>query len=132
MRTTRLIRYAFLALCGPGALMLSAQNNAGTGKAEQKGDSIEIFTQNRPDPRQNIALVPVEFQHGFRLFQAKCAQCHQLDRTLRKSNLSQDEWGDIVYRMQDMASSHMNPAQSDAITKYLVWNDIFQQKTGRP
>lgn len=132
MRKKRFVRYAFFVYCGAGMLTLAAQDNVRSGDTGKKEGGIEIFTQNGPDSKQSINVVPIELRHGFHLFQAKCAQCHSLDRTLQKSNLSVDEWGDVVYRMQDMASSHMTPSQSAAIAKYLVWNDGFQQKAGRP
>lgn len=126
MRQKRLAGYVSLLLVLQGTSVFAGQGNAG-GKTVDAG----IFTQNAPDPKQNIAVVPKELQRGFHLFHAKCAECHSLSRSLQKSSLSSEEWSDIVYRMQDMPSSHMKPVQSEAIAKYLVWNDQFQQKAGK-
>jgi len=123
---TALAGYLSLILILPGTSVF-----AGQGNTADKTAGAGIFTQNAPDPKQNIAVVPKELQPGFHLFRAKCAECHSLSRTLQKSSLSSDEWSDIVYRMQDMPSSHMKPVQSAAIAKYLVWNDQFQQKAGK-
>jgi hypothetical protein len=133
MRKIRLTGYALLlaAISLTGVLPLSGQSAASEIAGQKTGVAV-LFVENARDPKQNIAVVPREFQPGYHLFQYKCAECHSLNRSLRKTNLSTDEWGDIVFRMQDMASSHLKQPQSEAISRYLVWNDQFQQKAGKP
>ena len=85
--------------------------------------TAEPYSQNQRDAARAPAGMPTHLEHGYELYRSKCGSCHSLARAQKKSNLSSDEWGDIVYRMRDMASSHINEAQAKAILDVVVWDD---------
>jgi Ca2+-binding EF-hand superfamily protein len=58
---------------------------------------------------------------GYRLFRSKCGQCHSLNQSATKSEASVHDWTNMVFRMQDMPSSHMSETQSKAIVTFVVW-----------
>jgi mono/diheme cytochrome c family protein len=121
---------AFCLVLSAGVVTLPVVYAQSNGNEPEAGE--RIYTQNAPDKLPKADRLPADLHSGYHLTQAKCAECHTLKRTFDKTNLSQDEWADIVYRMQDMASSHLDTQQSEAILKYLVWNDQHQQKAGKP
>jgi mono/diheme cytochrome c family protein len=88
----------------------------------------EQYEQNQNSPRPAPSDLAAEHAQGHRLYVAKCAMCHTLGRVMKKSDLSAEEWGDIVERMRNMAASHMNDAQAKAILDYLVWDDQQRNK----
>lgn len=110
-----------LLLIGTGVSLVGfgQAQNAGTEKKEHPW----TYSQNAPEFSVSLASMPADVQPGYRLFRSKCGECHSLNRLLTKTDLSADEWGDIVYRMQDMASSHTSEAQSRIILKFVEWND---------
>ncbi|HXN46937.1 MAG TPA: cytochrome c [Bryobacteraceae bacterium] len=117
---------AFAALLGAtlwigSGSVLRAQDGPGPKPAEP-------YIQNERGSKPVTDGLPAELGQGHRLYVAKCASCHTLSRSLKKTDLSAEEWGDIVDRMRNMAASHMNDAQAKAILGYLVWEDEQRQK----
>jgi len=88
------------------------------------------FDQNRREPPVGTADMPADVRAGYRLFRVKCGECHSLNRRLAKADSSDDDWSDIVYRMKDMPSSHLNEAQTKAVLKFIIWDDRHHQKEG--
>jgi hypothetical protein len=95
---------------------------------EQAPKAPEPYTQNQRARTIAPAGLPADLTHAYSFFKSKCGTCHLLNRNLKKSNLSADEWSDIVYRMKDMASSHMNEGQAKDIARYLRWEDQHRKK----
>ena len=85
------------------------------------------YSQNERDHRPPRSERPDQLAQAYRLYEAKCGSCHSLNRASRKANLSKDEWTDIVYRMRDMASSHISDAQAKSILDVVVWEDQHSQ-----
>ena len=90
----------------------------------------EPYVQNERAAKPVPNGLPAELDQGHRLYVAKCAACHTLSRSMQKSDLSAEEWADIVDRMRNRAASHLNDAQAKAIVAYLVWDDQQRQKKG--
>jgi len=88
-------------------------------------------TPNAPEFIVDTAGMPIDVAQGYGLFRAKCGQCHSRNRVLTKTDLSPDEWADIVFRMQDMASSHLSSAQSKTILNFVIWNDQRSKTKGK-
>jgi len=101
--------------CLPLLLVSTAQTQTTPNAAEFKLDSTNI---------------PSNVREGYSLFRAKCGECHSRNRILTKTDLSPDEWIDIVFRMQAMASSHLNLAQSKTILNFVIWNDQRAKRKG--
>lgn len=98
-------------------------------RAQEQAPKVpEPYSQNQHDVASPPSGLPVDLAHAYSLYKSKCGTCHLLDRNLKKSKLSSDEWSDIVYRMKDMASSHMNEEQAKDITRYLLWEDQHRKK----
>ena len=76
------------------------------------------FTQNRDTIKVDPSGYPAEIQKDYRLFRAKCNECHGLDQSL-KSSLPSAQWTFEVKRMQAMASSQFNDKQAAAIIAFL-------------
>jgi mono/diheme cytochrome c family protein len=117
---------AFTALLGAtlwigSGSVLRAQDGPGPRPAEP-------YLQNERASKPVPASLPPELGQGRRLYVAKCAACHTLSRSMNKSDLSPQEWSDIVDRMRNRAASHLNDAQAKAIVAYLVWDDQQRQK----
>jgi cytochrome c5 len=119
---------AFVALVGAtlwigSGSVLRAQDDAGPRPAEP-------YLQNERASKPVPNGLPAELDLGHKLYVSKCAACHSLSRSMKKSDLSAEEWSDIVDRMRNRAASHMNDAQAKAIVDYLVWDDQQRQKKG--
>lgn len=117
---------AFAALVGAtlwigSGSVLRAQDGPGPRPAEP-------YLQNERASKPVPNGLPAELGQGHRLYVAKCAACHSLGRSMRKSDLSAEEWADIVDRMRNRAASHMSDAQAKAILDYLVWDGQQRQK----
>lgn len=108
-----------LAALIAGALAIHAQDDP----AAKEHASSHGYHENAKEFRLDRSAIPAQARPGYRLFQSKCAECHSLNRLRAKSDLSPDEWGDILYRMQDMVSSHLNTEQTKAILSFVVWDD---------
>jgi len=111
------------------AALMSATFWIGSG-AVLRAQAPEPYSQNERSATAAATGLPAELDQGHRLFVAKCGGCHTLGRIVKKSDLSAEEWGDIVDRMRNMAASHMNDAQAKAILGYLVWDDQQRKKKG--
>jgi mono/diheme cytochrome c family protein len=109
------------ALAVLSATLLCAQQNL-VPKAP------EPYGQNERSPKPVANGLPAELSHGHKLYVAKCATCHTLSRSMKKSDLSAEEWSDIVDRMRNRPASHLNDAQAKAILAYLVWDGEQRQK----
>lgn len=131
MATQRIAKFILTLSLGCALVPVSVAQTDTAPSVGSLHKELDWFAQNRRDPHMAVATLPQEYQSGARLFTQKCSACHSLGRSLEKSNLSADEWGDIVYRMQDMASSHLHSSQSDAVIKFLFWNDQQQRKGGK-
>jgi len=80
------------------------------------------FTQNKSATiKIDSFKFPPQIQKGYHLFQAKCNECHGLDRSLKMS-FSQSAWSLEVRRMHAMASSQFNSAQAEQIIAFLNYN----------
>ncbi len=73
----------------------------------------------------NATTFPSEIRNGYGLFNAKCNECHGLDRSL-KLRMSAGQWTAIVKQMQAMASAKFSDAQSEAIVDFLSYYDARQ------
>ncbi len=117
---------AFAALVGAmlwigSGSVLGAQDGPGPRPAEP-------YLQNERAEKPVPQGMPAGLGEGHRLYVAKCAACHSLGRSMQKSDLSQQEWADIVDRMRNRAASHMNDVQAKAILDYLVWDGQQRQR----
>jgi len=118
-----LSRWSLAALVGIGAATLTSAQSSQSGSA--------TYSHNAPEFKVDTSNAPADVQEGYRLFRAKCGECHSPNRLLTKTNLSPDEWADIVFRMQDMASSHTSEGQSKAILNFVIWNDQRAKRKGQ-
>jgi len=121
-----------IGLCAFAALV-GAMLSIGSGSVLRAQDPPgprpdEPYVQNERVAKPVPNGLPAELDQGHRLYVAKCATCHTLSRSMQKSDLSAEEWSDIVDRMRNRAASHMNDAQAKAIVAYLVWDDQQRQK----
>lgn len=101
---------------------------AGTGTVRGQ------FTQNRDTIKINPSSFPADIQKGYRMFQAKCNECHGLDTSLKPS-MSHAQWTIEVKRMQAMASSQFNDEQAKAILDFLDYDESHrkaQTQAGAP
>jgi len=111
------------------AVALSIGMPLATWAQTEPAKATEKYTQNERDTIVAATPMPVDVEHGYRLFRAKCASCHTLNRLTAKTGLSATEWEDIVVRMRDMASSHTNEEQATAILRFVIWNDRHRKET---
>ncbi len=96
--------------------------------AAQAQTAHDRYRHNAPEFKLETAAMPAGVQQGYRLFIAKCGECHSRNRLLTKTDLSPTEWTDIVFEMQAMASSHTTETQSKAILQFVIWNDQRRKK----
>lgn len=73
----------------------------------------------------DVSTYPADIQQGYRVFSDKCSECHDVSASLKISRSSAG-WAAEVRRMQDMASSHMNDREADAIVRFLVYYDTHK------
>lgn len=88
------------------------------------------FTQNRDTIKIDTAGLPPEIHKDFRVFQAKCNECHGLDTSLKPS-LSAAQWTSEVKRMQAMASAQFNDHDAEQILKFLSYDESHRKATAR-
>lgn len=98
--------------------------STGTGAARGQ------FTQNRDTIKINTASLPPEIHKGYRVFQARCNECHGLDASLKPS-LSAAQWTSEVKRMQAMASAQFNDRDADQILKFLRYDESHRKAAAR-
>lgn len=111
-----------------GATLWIGSGSVARAQDGQAPRPAEPYLQNERASKPVPQGLPAEFDQGHRLYVAKCAACHTLSRSMQKSDLSAEEWADIVDRMRNRAASHLNDAQAKAIVDYLVWDDQQRQK----
>lgn len=70
----------------------------------------------------NVSTYPADIQQGYRVFDNKCSECHDLKASLAQSR-SPAGWAAEVRRMQDMASSHIDSREADEIARFLSYYD---------
>ena len=114
MKTQLLIRIL------PGVASAAFVLSIGTGPVYGQ------FTQNRDTIKIDTAALPPEIQKDFRVFQAKCNECHGLDTSLKPS-LSAAQWAAEVKRMQAMASAQFNDPDADQILKFLTYDESHRK-----
>lgn len=102
------------------AIVLSASTGAAYGQ----------FTQNRDTIKISAAGLPAEIHKDFRVFQAKCNECHGLDTSLKPS-LSAAQWASEVKKMQAMASAQFNDRDADQILKFLRYDEEHRKAAAR-
>lgn len=107
-----------------GVFSLAIVLSTGTGAAHGQ------FTQNRDTIKIDTAGLPPEIHKGFRVFQAKCNECHGLDTSLKPS-LSAAQWTSEVKRMQAMASAQFNDRDADQILKFLRYDELHRKAAAR-
>ena len=93
---------------------------AGTGTVRGQ------FRQNRDTIRINPSSFPANIQKGYRMFHAKCNECHGLDTSLKPS-MSAAQWTIEVKRMQAMPSSQFGDAQAKAILDFLNYDESHRK-----
>ena len=103
-----------------GMFSLAIVLSTGTGAAHGQ------FTQNRDTIKIDTASLPPEIHKGFRVFQAKCNECHGLDTSLKPS-LSDTQWTSEMKRMQAMASAQFNDRDADQILKFLRYDEVHRK-----
>jgi mono/diheme cytochrome c family protein len=84
------------------------------------------FTQNRDKIKIDTSGYPAEIQKDYRVFRAKCNECHGLDTSLKPS-LPPAQWTLEVKRMQAMASSQFNDKQAKAILDFLNYDESHRK-----
>lgn len=89
------------------------------------------FTQNRDTIKVDPTGYPADIQKDYRLFRAKCNQCHGLDKSLKLS-LPPARWTSEVKRMQAMASSQFDDKQATAITAFLNYYEVHRKTSDKP
>jgi cytochrome c2 len=94
----------------------------------QKACPPRAYNQDAHERLPDTATMPADVKAGYKMFRSKCAECHSLNDRFSVAGSSAQDWTDIVYRMQDMASSHMNESQSKAIIKFLIWDADFSDE----
>ncbi len=107
-----------------GVFSLAIVLSTGTGAAHGQ------FTQNRDTIKINTASLPPEIHKDFRVFQAKCNECHGLDTSLKPS-LSDTQWTTEVKRMQAMASAQFNDHDADQILTFLRYDESHRKAAAR-
>jgi mono/diheme cytochrome c family protein len=80
------------------------------------------FTQNRDTIKIDTSGYPADIQEDYRVFRAKCNECHGLDISLKPS-MSPTQWSFEVKKMQAMASSQFNDKQAAAIIAFLNYDE---------
>ena len=89
------------------------------------------FTQNRDTIKVDPTGYPADIQKDYRLFRAKCNECHGLDKSLKLS-LAPAQWTSEVKRMQAMASSQFNDKQAAAIIAFLNYYETHRKASDKP
>lgn len=109
-------------LCG---LFFAAATFIGVGSVQAQ------FTQNRDTIKVDPSGYPAQIQKDYRVFRAKCNECHGLDKSL-KLGLSSSQWTSEVKRMQAMASSQFNDKQAAAIIDFLNYYSGQRKTSDQP
>jgi mono/diheme cytochrome c family protein len=85
------------------------------------------YTQNKRAVELDTATYPAEVKAGYRLFRAKCDECHGLDKAMNPT-LSPEGWSRELRRMQSMASAQFNDKQGTAIATFLNYEAAHRKK----
>lgn len=115
--------------CGFLALLLGMLVATAT-RAQTSPSGPSTYNHNASEFQLDTRNMPADVQGGYRLFRTKCGECHSRNRLLGKSDMSREEWTDIVFRMRDMASSHIDTKQAKAILDFVIWNDQQSKRNG--
>ena len=84
------------------------------------------FAQNRDTIKIDPSGFPADIKKGYRLFGAKCGECHGLDTSL-KPTMSANQWPSELKRMQAMPSSQFNDGQAKSILDFLNYYEAHRQ-----
>lgn len=84
------------------------------------------FTQNRDIIKIDTSGYSADIQRDYRVFHAKCNECHGLDASLKPS-MSAAQWTLEVKRMQAMASSQFDDEQANAILAFLIYYESHRK-----
>ncbi len=112
-------RQRFTRVIG-GLFFMASVWLAGTGTV------LGQFKQNRDTIKINSSIFPADIRQGYRLFHAKCDECHGLDTSLKPS-MSPAQWTIEVKRMQAMPSSQFNDDQAKAILNFLNYDESHRK-----
>lgn len=96
------------------------------GFAFMPGTAHAQFTQHHDTIQVDASGFPADVQNGYRLFKAKCGECHGLDLSL-KTNFPPDRWTAEVKRMQAMPSSRFNDREAKAIVDFLNYDEAHRK-----
>ena len=86
------------------------------------------YDQDAPEQALSTTDMTAGVRGGYRLFRAKCGQCHSLNQQPTKAESSVQDWTNMVYRMGDMPSAHMSDSQAKAIVKFVVWEAEYSNE----
>ncbi len=84
------------------------------------------FAHHSAITKVDVNSYPADVQTGYKLFSAKCAECHGTSASLTESR-PEGYWNEVVQRMAAMASSHINNHEADLITKFLVYDQAHRK-----
>jgi mono/diheme cytochrome c family protein len=89
------------------------------------------FTQNRDNIKIDVSSLPPDIHKGYKVFHAKCNECHGLDTSLKPS-MSPARWTTEIKRMQAMPSSQFNDAEANVILNFLNYDETHRKAQLKP
>jgi cytochrome c5 len=75
----------------------------------------------------DVSRYPARQQENYKIFSAKCAQCHSLARPINSEFALPDEWERYVKRMMRKPGSGIEAADAKRIYDFLVYDSVVRR-----
>lgn len=85
------------------------------------------FAADEGSQEIDVSKYPKPLQKSYKVFQKRCAQCHNLARTVNSDYALPDEWERDIKQMQRKPGSELTSKEAKAIYEFLVY-DVAQRK----
>ncbi len=97
-------------------------------KARQDGLDPRIAAYDKGPAKIDVSKYPPEIKATYKLFAAKCGNCHTLARAINCDFATEAEWERYVKRMMAKAGTLISPAEGRQIYDFLVYDSKTRKK----
>jgi len=97
--------------------------------ASQEGDVAPRILEYDEGPATiDVSGYPETMQKYYRVFESKCAMCHNLARAINCEFVLEDEWEQDVKEMMKLADTFISKREGRQIVEFLVYDSKTRKK----
>jgi hypothetical protein len=87
-----------------------------------------VLAYDKGPAKINVSSYPPEMKANYKLFAAKCGNCHTLARAINCDFVLEDEWERYVKRMMRKAGTFISPEEGRKIFEFVAYDSKARKK----